>query len=465
VTTAEQYDAIVIGAGQGGGPFATALAEAGRRTAIIEREHVGGTCVNTGCTPSKTMIASAKVASLARRAAGYGVRTGEVSVDLARVRERKRAIVASFREGSERRLEGTPHLDLIRGEARFSGPKRVVVADDDGPSRELGADLVVIDVGGRPVMPTLPGLDGVPALDSTTVMELAEVPEHLLVLGGGYIGVEDAQMFRRFGSGVTVVQRGPRLLGREDADVAEAVAEILEEDGIEVLLRSEAVGVGRGEGGAGVRLTVRGPDGERVLDGSHLLVAVGRRPNTDRLDPGAGGIEVDERGQIPVDERLETNVPGVYAIGDVIGGPAFTHISYDDYRILRANLLDGGDRTTKDRLIPYVVFIDPQLGRVGLGEEEARRQGRRVKVAKMPMEHVARALETDEARGFMKAVVDAATGRILGCATLGVEGGELMSMLEVAMMGDLPYTALRDGVFAHPTLAESLNNLFAALDG
>jgi pyruvate/2-oxoglutarate dehydrogenase complex dihydrolipoamide dehydrogenase (E3) component len=294
-------------------------------------------------------------------------------------------------------------------------------------------------------------------------MELGEVPARLLVLGGGYVAVEFAQMFRRFGSEVTVVQRGPRLLGREDADVAEAVAAVLQEDGIELLLGAEAVGVE--PAGAGVRLTVRTEDGERTLAGSHLLAATGRVPNTDLLDPAAGGVETDERGYVRVDERLATTAPGVYAMGDVTGAPAFTHVSYDDYRILRANLLDGGERTTTDRLIPYVVFIDPQLGRVGVGEEEARRAGRRVRVATMPMNSVARALETDEPRGLMKAVVDAESDRILGCAILGLEGGELMSMIELAMLGGLPYTALRDGMFAHPTLAEGFNNLFGTLEG
>jgi len=461
---AQHYDAVVIGSGQGGNPLAGALASAGRKTAVIEREHVGGTCINEGCTPTKTMVASARVAYLDRRSADYGVNDGPVTVDMAAVRQRKRDIVETFRGGNEQRLEDAENLDLIRGEARFTGPKELEVRLEDGDALELTAAEIFINVGARPGGVPVDGLDSVPSLDSTTIMELDEVPESLLVLGGGYVGLEFAQMFRRFGSEVTVVQRGPQLLAREDADVAEAVAEILREDGIEVLLETEARGVRQDDGGA-IQLTVGGSDGERTLSGSHLLVAAGRPPNTDLLNLEAAGIEADRRGFVQVNGRLETNVEGVWALGDVKGGPAFTHISYDDYRVIEANLLDGGDATISSRLVPYTVFMDPQLGRVGLSEAEAREQGRDVRVAKMPMEYVARALEMDESRGMMKAVVDAGTGEILGCAILGIEGGEIMAMIQVAMMGKLPYTALRDGVFAHPTLAESLNSLFAAVDG
>jgi pyruvate/2-oxoglutarate dehydrogenase complex dihydrolipoamide dehydrogenase (E3) component len=457
-----RYDAVIIGAGQGGGPLATAFALAGRRTALIERKHVGGTCINEGCTPTKTMIASARVAYLARRAADYGVRTGAVAVNMAAVRARKRSVVERFRTGSERRIEETPGLDFIDGEACFTGPNSLAVVRDEG-TVDMAAELIVLDVGTRPAPPPLPGLERVAALDSTSIMELDTVPEHLLVLGGGYVGVEFGQMFRRFGSRVTIVQRGSRLLGREDGDVADAVADILREDGIAVLLETEAQTVEPAS--AGVRLTVKGREGERVLSGSHLLTAVGRAPNSDRLGLDMAGVETDKRGYIQVDERLATNVPGIYAIGDVTGGPAFTHISYDDFRILRTNLIDGGDATTNGRLVPYTVFIDPQLGRVGMSETEAMERGRAVRIAKLPMSDVARAIEVDESRGFLKAVVDAGSGQILGFAALGLEGGEIMAIVQVAMMGRLPYTALRDAVFAHPTLAESLNNLFATLDG
>jgi pyruvate/2-oxoglutarate dehydrogenase complex dihydrolipoamide dehydrogenase (E3) component len=293
-------------------------------------------------------------------------------------------------------------------------------------------------------------------------MELETVPKHLLVLGGGYIGLEFGQMFHRFGSQVTVMQRGERLLAREDADVAEAVAQILREDGLEVLLNTSPVFAAQGDDH--IHLTVKTPEGERTLVGSHLLIAAGRSPNTDRLNLTAAGVQTDKHSFIQVDEHLETNVPGIYALGDVKGGAAFTHISYDDFRILRTNLLHGGNATTKDRLVPYTVFIDPQLGRVGLTEDEARAQGRAFYVAKLPMANVARAIEVDETHGFMKAIIDAETGQILGVAILGLEGGEIMAVLQMAMMGRVPYTAIRDGVFAHPTLAESLNNLFMALD-
>lgn len=459
----ERYDALVIGAGQAGVPLSTALAKAGWRTALVEREHVGGTCVNAGCTPTKTMVASARVAYLAGRATDYGIHTAPVTVDMGRVRQRKRDIVASFRSGNLRRIQEAGGLDLFMGEARFAGLRQVEVHLNGGGSRTLAAETIFINTGARPRVPSLPGLESVPFLDSTSIMELDTVPAHLMVLGGGYIGLEFGQMFRRFGSQVTIVQRGGQLLTREDRDVAQKVAEILSEDGIQVLLDTQAVRVESSQDG-GIRLAVRTPGGECTLTGSHLLVAVGRVPNTDRLHAAASGITVDERGFIPVNGRLETDVPGVYALGDVKGGPAFTHISYDDFRIIRTNLLEGGEASIEDRLVPYTVFIDPQLGRVGLTEKEARAQPRDIRVAKIPMDWVARALEVDETRGLMKAIVDAETGQILGAAILGIEGGEIMAILQVAMMGGLPYTALRDGVFAHPTLAEALNTLFTSLE-
>lgn len=453
------FDFIVIGSGQAGGPFASAAAQAGKRVALIERAHIGGTCVNEGCTPTKTMVASARVAYLARRAADYGVETSGVSVDMLKVRARKDGIVARSRDGNQRSLEAQENLDLIWGEARFSGPKTLEVALNAGGSRTLSAETIVINTGERPALPKLDGVEDVPYLTSTTVMELGEVPEHLLVVGGGYVGLEFAQMFRRFGSEVTIIQRGKQLLPREDENVAEAVTTILREDGVTVLLNSATERV---EGTSqGVALSLKG--GKRV-EGSHLLVATGRTPNSDRLDLEAAGVTTDERGYIEVNGQLETRVPGIYALGDVKGGPAFTHIAYDDFRILRANMLQGENRSIEGRLLPYTVFIDPQLGRVGLSETEARAQGLSIKVAQMPMTGAARAREVDEARGLMKVVIDADTDRLLGAAILGLEGGEIMGALQIAMMGGLPYTALRDAAFAHPTLIESLNNLFMTLD-
>jgi pyruvate/2-oxoglutarate dehydrogenase complex dihydrolipoamide dehydrogenase (E3) component len=337
------------------------------------------------------------------------------------------------------------------------------VCGRDGAERTLAAPTIALNTGTRPSRPPLPGLDTVPALDSTSIMELDEVPEHLIVIGGGYIGLEFGQMFRRFGAAVTIVQRAPALLGREDPDVADAVAEILRDDGLDVLLSTTPVRVGRRDDGR-IALVVRDTDGERTLVGSHLLVATGRVPNTEALALDVGGVRTDARGFVVVNDRLETSAPGVFAAGDVNGGPAFTHVSYDDFRILRRNLLGDGGGTRAGRLLPYVMYIDPQLGRVGLSESDAVAAGYDVRVARMPMSYVARALETDEPRGFMKVVVDATTERLLGVAVLGAEGGELASALQIAIMGGLPYTALRDAVFAHPTFAEGFNNLFASLE-
>ena len=460
--TPESYDAIVVGAGQGGGPLSTALANAGMKTALIERAHVGGTCINEGCTPTKTMIASGRVAYLARRAADYGVHTGPISIDMQKIRQRKRDIVTSFRAGSEARVRKAPNLDLIFGEASFRDEKTVIVRMSDGSERFLSAKRFFINSGARASRPKVDGLDQVPFLDNVSIMELGGVPEHLVVLGGGYIGLEFGQLFRRLGSLVTIIQSDSQLLTREDFDVADEVRKILEEDGITVLLNSRARRVSFDD--AQVQVVMEQSGKELRTTGSHLLLATGRTPNSDSLNLPAAGIKTDAHGFIQVNERLETSANGIYALGDIKGGPAFTHISYDDYRILRANLLENGNRTTKDRIVPYTVFIDPQLGRVGVTEAEARKSGKNIRVAKLPMSSVARALEVDETRGFMKAVVDAETKQILGAAVLGLEGGEVMAVLETAMMGKLPYTALRDATYAHPTLAESLNNLFMAMD-
>jgi pyruvate/2-oxoglutarate dehydrogenase complex dihydrolipoamide dehydrogenase (E3) component len=454
----ELYDAIVVGSGQAGTPLCRALAEAGMRTALVEREHVGGTCVNEGCTPTKTMVASARVAYLARRGADFGVRTGPVTVDLKRVRQRKRDIVNSFRNGSQARIEKTANLDLIFGTARFTGPKILLVRGKDGGERALTAERIFINAGTRTLRPALEGLEGVPFLDNASIMELDAVPEHLLVLGGGYIGLEFGQMFRRFGSRVTLLQSAAQLLAREDADVAEEVAKILQQDGIDVLLKTRAQRVNLVKGR--IQLEVSGGGQKKTIEGSHLLVAIGRTPNSDTLNLTAAGIETDAQGFIKTNNRLETNVVGVYALGDIKGGPAFTHISYDDFRIIRSNVIEKKNVTIDGRMVPYVLFTDPQLGHVGLNEADARKLGRKIRVAKMPMNYVARALEMDESRGFMKAIVDAETEQILGATVFAIEGGELMAVFQMAMMGKIPYTALREGIFAHPTLAESLNKLF-----
>jgi pyruvate/2-oxoglutarate dehydrogenase complex dihydrolipoamide dehydrogenase (E3) component len=458
------YKAVIIGAGQAGKPLAVELAKAGWPTALIERQHVGGTCVNEGCSPTKTMIASARVAHLVRRAPDYGIHPGKVlTVDMRRVWERKQQIVDSFRQSGEKQIEQTEGLDFLMGEARFVDAKTLDVKLNEGGSQRITADYIFINAGARPSKPPIPGIDRVPTLNSTSIMELDHVPEHLMILGGSYIALEFGQMFRRFGSRVTIIERAERLISREDPDVSEAMTNILREDGIDVLVGTEISKVEPVENGQ-IGVTVKTADGERVLTGSHLLVATGRAPNTNALNPQAAGIELDDKGHIKTDEKLETNVPGIYALGDVKGGPAFTHVSYDDYRIIRDNLLQGGSRSVNDRLLTYTVFTDPQLGRVGLNETEAREKGHNIRVAKLPMSRVARAQEVDETRGFMKAIVDADTEQILGAVVLGIEGGEVVTVLQVAMMGKLPYTVIKDGVFSHPTLAESLNNLFMTLE-
>jgi pyruvate/2-oxoglutarate dehydrogenase complex dihydrolipoamide dehydrogenase (E3) component len=463
----EHYDAIVVGTSQGGRFLPVELARAGQRVALVERGQLGGVCVNNGCTPTKTMVASARLAYQARRGGDYAVRIGPVSVDMVAVRERKRAMVAGARELYAGRLT-VDGLDLIEGEAHFTGAKTLEVAPTGGgtrPSaaRQISAPVIVIDTGTRPRPPAIEGAGDVQVLDSTSIMELDELPEHLIIVGGGYIGLEFGQMFRRFGSEVTIVQHGARLLSREDEDVSDEVAAILRDEGITVLTSATPARVERGAGGR-LRLAVRSRDGERQIEGSHLLSATGRIPNTGALTPEAAGIRLDGRGFVEVDEYLQTTVPGVYAMGDVKGGPAFTHLSYDDHRILHASLIRHEKASTRDRVVPYTVFIDPQLGRVGMTEREARGQGRSIRVAKLPMSAVIRAIETGETRGFMKAVIDADSGQILGCAVLGSEGGEIMTIVQVAMLGKLTGATLADAIFTHPLLAEGLNTLFATVD-
>lgn len=459
---AEHYDAIVIGAGQSGGPLTGALTSNGKRTALIERSKLGGTCVNWGCTPTKTMVGSARVAHMAQRAADYGVNTGPVSVDLSTVRQRKRDIVDMFHGGSSNAIHSTEGLDVLMGEASFTGEKTITVALHEGGTRELTADQIFINTGTEPRIPSVDGIDDVPYLTSTTVMELGEVPEHLIIVGGGYIGLEFGQMFRRFGASVTIINRGDRLVSREEPEVSEEVQKILEEDGIDVYLGADLDAVQTDANG--IVATISGRGGAVDIPGSHILMAAGRRPATRALSPENSGVEVDDRGFVPVNDRLETNVPGIWAIGDVKGGPAFTHISFDDYRVLTTNLFGDGGASIEKRIVPYVVFIDPELARVGMSEQEARDAGYNVQTASMPMTSVARALETDETRGLMKAVIDGNTNQILGATIFGIAGGEIMSIIQLAMITGTPYTTLRDAPFAHPTVAEALNNIFSQVE-
>src|SRR5256886_4908758 len=390
----DHYDAIIIGSGQAGQPLATTLGKAGWKTALIERAYIGGTCINYGCTPTKTMFNSARVAYLARRAADFGVHSGDVRVEMKEVRERKQSVVEEFRASGLKGIKKTENLDLLTGDARFTDTHTIEVKLNDGATRVLTAEKMFINTGGRPAEPNLEGIDEVPTLDSTSIMELDELPEHLLVLGGGYIGLEFGQMFRRFGSEVTIVQQAKQLLGREDPDVAEAVREVMEEDGNKDMLDTKAVRV-KSEG-TKINLIVRTTDRGQTLTGTHLLCAVGRKPNTEDLSLTAAGIETDKQGNIRVNNKLETNVTGVYALGDVKGGPQFTHISYDDFRIIKTNLLEDGDATTDERFVPYTVFIDPQLGRIGINETEAKSLNFRV--AKLPMTRSAKAIEMSETR-------------------------------------------------------------------
>jgi pyruvate/2-oxoglutarate dehydrogenase complex dihydrolipoamide dehydrogenase (E3) component len=441
------YDAIVIGSGQAGNPLCQKLADHGWNVALIEKDHLGGTCINTGCTPTKTMIASAQVAHYARHAEKWGVRAGAVHVDLSSVVARKDKVVGQWRSGQEKKVRERKSLHLYRGHARFVAPHRLRVNDE-----ELEGERIFINTGARVDLPRLEGLDQTGFLTNGSIMELTELPDELLVLGGGYIGLEFGQMFRRFGSRVTVVHRGEHILPREDADVTGELQKTLESEGIEFRLNARTTRAERKDGR--VVLSVEAGGRSETVAGSHLLVATGRRPNSDDLGLEAAGVRTDAHGYIQVNNRLETNVPGIWALGDVKGGPAFTHISYNDYQIVYANLVEGKSLTTDHRLVPYSVFTDPQLGRVGMTEKEARATGRRLKMGKIPMSWVARAIERDETAGLMKLVVEADTDRILGAAILATEGGELVQILAAVMLAGAPYTLLKGAIYIHPTLAE-----------
>lgn len=452
-----RFDIIVIGSGQGGVPFATRAAAEGRRTLLVERDRLGGTCINRGCTPTKTMVASARAAHVARNAARLGVRVSEVTVDFSAVIRRKNDIVQQWQDGIARRLDRAGGaLTTLSGHARFSGPGVIDVEGD-----RYSAETIVVNVGCRPAAPPLPGLDSVPFLDSTSIMELERAPEHLIVLGGGYIGCEFGQMFRRFGSDVTIINRGSHLVDREDEDVSESLEDVFRTEGIALRLGRQVTCV-RGTPEA---VTVVLDDGSTV-SGSHLLVAVGRSPNTADLGCGRAGIELDGRGFIVVDDEYRTTVPGTYAIGDVTGGPQFTHTSWDDHRILWDLLWNrnGRTRTRADRLIPYAVFTDPQVARVGLSERDAQRQGIDYEVATMPFGYVARAIELDETAGVMKLLIDPDSERILGAAIVGIEAGELIHVFATLIQAGATPRAIVDIEAVHPTLSEGLQSLAMRLD-
>ena len=453
----ERYDAIVIGTGQAGSPLAVRLANAGRKTAIIERKLIGGTCVNVGCIPTKTLIASARAVHVARRGADFGVTIGgEIGVDMARVKARKDVVVGQSNQGVTGWINRTANLTLVQGQARFEGPRRIRVN-----GTLLEAEQIFINVGGRATIPRMPGLAEVPYLTNTSMMEVDFLPEHLLVIGGSYIGLEFAQMYRRFGSRVTVIEMAPRLIAREDEEVSAAVQTILEAEGIAFRLNAECLSISRH--GDGVAVHVSCEREPRNIVGSHVLLAVGRVPNTDDLGLEEAGIKTDAHGYITVDDELRTSIPGVWALGDVNGRGAFTHTSYNDYEIVAANLLDNDRRRVSDRILAYALFVDPPLGRVGMTEREVRASGRKALVGKMMMTRVGRARERSETQGFMQILVDAETKHILGASMLGTEGDEAIHCILEVMAAGAPYTAMQRTMHIHPTVSELIPTLLGDL--
>nr|ABP45536.1 FAD-dependent pyridine nucleotide-disulfide oxidoreductase [Mycolicibacterium gilvum PYR-GCK] len=453
-TATQKFDAIIIGAGQAGPPLAARLTAAGQTVAVIERKLVGGTCVNYGCIPTKTLVASAHAAHLARRGADFGIGTSEVTVDMAAVKARKDRISGGDREGLESWLDGMDGATLIRGHARFESPNTVRV---DGTL--LGAERIFLNVGGRAVVPDIPGLADVDYLTNVGILDLGVVPEHLVIIGGSYIALEFAQMYRRFGAEVTVVEKGPRLTAREDEDVSAVIKDILEAEGIRVELGADAISVAKRRNG--IAVTPR--DGAAPIDASHLLVAVGRVPNTDDLGLEAAGVETDKRGYVVVDDQLRTSAENIWAMGDCNGRGAFTHTSYNDFEIVAANLLDDDPRRVSDRITTYALYIDPPLGRAGMTADEVRRTGRKALVGKRPMTRVGRAVEKGETQGFMKVVVDAETEEILGASILGVGGDEVVHLILDVMTAKLPYTAISRTMHIHPTVSELVPTLLQDL--
>jgi len=457
---AERVDVLVLGSGEGGKYLAWHLAQAGRRTVVVERRWIGGSCPNVNCLPSKNEVWSAKVATLVKHAAEFGMVTGAAVIDMGRVRERKRHMVDGLIAMHLERYKASG-AELVMGTGHFVAPKTLEVRLNDGGTRVLSGDRAFLDVGTHATIPPIPDLAAAAPLTHIEALELDRVPPYLIVLGGGYVGLELAQTYRRFGSRVTIVEQGPRLAGREDPDVADAIARIFSDEGIEVLVAAETRRV-KGRSGEGVSVTVRMAQGDRTIEGSDILVAAGRTPNTAAISLDKAGVEVDAHGYVAVNDRLETSAPEVWALGDCAGSPQFTHVSFDDFRVIRDNLA-GANRSTRDRLVPFCMFTDPPLARVGLSEAEAHRRGIGVRVAKLPMRAVLRTWTISESRGFMKALVDSHGDRILGFTMLGPEAGEVMAAVQTAMLAGLPYTGLRDAILTHPTMAEGLSALFASI--
>jgi len=454
----ERVETLILGSGNGGMYLAWHLARSGRRTAVVERRWIGGSCPNINCLPSKNEIWSAKVADLVHHAASFGANTGSVATDMAKVRQRKREMVEGEIAAVLQQYKASG-AELIMGAGNFVAPRTLEVRLNDGGTRVLAGDQVFLNIGTHATIPGVPGLDAAGPLTNIEALELDYVPQHLIVLGGGYVGLELAQAYRRFGSRVTIIEHGPQLAGREDPDVADEMRRILGDEGIDILVAAEIRRV-QGRSGGDVSVLVRTSSGEQTIEGSDILVAAGRSPNTAGIGLEVGGVELDGRGYIRVNERLETSAPGVWAIGECAGSPQFTHVSFDDFRIIRDNLA-GANRTTRDRLIPYCMFTDPPLARVGFSEGEAQRQGIEARVAKLPMSGVLRTHTIDERQGFMKALVAARDDHILGFTMIGTEAGEVMAVVQMAIVAGLPYTDLRDAVLAHPTMAEGLGPLFS----
>jgi dihydrolipoamide dehydrogenase len=460
----KQYDSIIIGSGQAGVPLSKKLANAGKKTLLIEKSVVGGTCINDGCTPTKAMIASARIAYLAGRCNNMGIAIKGYKVDMKQIKKRKDGIVKEFREGAQNSIEKTPNLDLVFGEATFESAKIISVKLKNGKTSQFTAEHFFINTGGQTIIPkNIEGIDEINYLTSHTILELEEVPEHLLIIGGNYIGLEFGQMFRRFGSEVTILEKSQQLLFREDEDISAEITRLLKDEDIKVYTNAKTTRFKQKEKGK-ITATIQTNGKEIKIKCSHVLIAVGRAPQTEALGLVKAGVKTDERGNILVNTRLRTNVKGIYALGDVKGGPAFTHISYNDYTIVYRNLIEKQSLSTRNRPVPYCMFTDPELGRIGITEKEAREKGLNIKVARLPMSRVARAIETGDTRGLMKAIVDADTKKILGVAIVGTEGGEIMSVLQMAMLGGITYDRIRYCVFAHPTYSESLNNLFMVLE-
>ena len=457
----KQYDAIIIGSGQGASPMAKYLTGKGMQTALIERRHLGGTCVNTGCTPTKMLIGSAKAAHDARDTERFGVHVADVKVDFPKVIKRKDDMVINSRENQQESLGNTENLEIIYGNARFTNDKTLEIDLNDGGTQTLTADHIFINTGADNLIPPVDGLDQVEIYDNRTIMELDKLPEHLIIVGGGYIGLEFGQMFRRFGSKVSVFHAPDRILDIEDEDICAEMSEILTDEGINIHTNCKITKIRR----EGDQVILSGEDGGGLQEDhecSHIMFATGRKPNTEGLGLENTSIKTDDKGHIQVNNKLETGAPGVYVMGDVKGGPQFTHVSYNDYLILKKNLFEDGNATTDDRPLVYTVFTDPQLGRVGLNEMQAKEQGISYRVAKMPMSKVARAQEMGDTRGVMKVLVGD-DDRLLGAAVLGMEGGELAGAFLFAMIGQVKYQQLRDAMIAHPTLLESVSNLFSDL--